>query len=201
MMKNLRGGTHAAFFYDFVNDAYVFDVTAPPAARNAFGCAAAIVPAVFWHQVPGRTNAQKAGSFAQIVPAELTGANLMVSTQFSGCAFCFKVTGTRIFAAHIMPDDGAGGVLQGGGAELARQLAGQVAGVTAGDFVAPGNGPGQFLVYGAGYSNLPAFPNGYPVRTVADQYMNILGVMKGGGAWRIYSQHTLNGVYTTVRIY
>lgn len=200
MMGNLRGGNQAVFFYDYPRSTYRFDQQPPAQVRNPCRLPAVIVPAVVWDQVPGRTNSQVAGSFAGIVGTELTGATTMVSTQFSGCSFCFKVVGPRIFAAHIMPDDGAGSAVTGGGAALARQLAGQVAGITGGNFTAPGNGAGQFHVYGAGWSNLPAFPNGYPVRAAADQYMNIFGVVKGG-AWRIYSQHVLNGIYTTVRIY
>ena len=44
-----------------------------------------------------------------------------------------------------------------------------------------------------------ATPNGYPVRAAADQSMNIFGVVQRG-AWRVYSQHVLNGMYITVRI-
>jgi len=200
IMGNLRGGNQAVFFYDYPRSTYRFDLQAPAEVRNPCRIPAVVVPAVVWDQVPGRTNSQTAGSFAGIVGTELIGATTMISTQFSGCAFCFKVVGTRIFAAHIMPDDGAGSAVTGGGAALARQLAGQVPGITGGNFAAPGNGAGQFNVYGAGWSNLPAFPNGYPVRAAADQFMNIFGVVKGG-AWRIYSQHVLNNVYTTVRIY
>jgi len=200
MMANLPAATHAVFFYDYRRSSYCFDIAAPPAVRNPCRIPAVIVPAVVWDKVLGRTKSQVSGSFAGIVGTELTGATTMISTQFSGCAFCFKVVGTRIFAAHIMPDDGAGSVVTGGGAALARQLGGQVAGIAGGNFAAPGNGAGQFYVYGAGWSNLAAVPNGYPVRTAADQFMNIFGVVKGG-AWRIYSQHVLDNTYTTVRIY
>ena len=200
MMANLPAATRAVFFYDYRRSTYCFDIAAPPAVRNPCRIPAVIVPAVVWDKVPGRTSSQIAGSFASIAPTELTGATTMISTQFSGCAFCFKVVGTRIFAAHIMPDDSAGSVVTGGGMALARQLGGQVAGIAGGNFAAPGNGAGQFNVYGAGWSNLAAFPNGYPVRTAADQFMNIFGVVKSG-AWRIYAQHVLNNTYTTVRIY
>ena len=99
-----------------------------------------------------------------------------------------------------MPDDGAGTVVTGGGATLAQQLAGQVHGITGGDFAAPCPAGGQFFVCGAGWSNIPGFPTGYPVRTTPDQFMNIFGKIEGT-AWRIYSQHVLNNTYTVVRIH
>ncbi|MBV9784174.1 MAG: hypothetical protein JO264_10180 [Acidisphaera sp.] len=197
----IGGGAQAYFFYEYSKDQYKIDPTRPAQAVHAYQFNAVSIPGVFWLNVPGRGNAPNNGSFATIAGKELTGPDVMISTMFSGCSFCFKrenVSG-KIFAAHIMPDDGAGNVAQGGGAGLARQLAGQVPTVTAGNFT--GTAAGPFRVYGAGWSNLAAPLNvGYPVRTVLDQFMNIIGI-RTGGAWEIYSQHILNNTQTVHRIH
>lgn len=163
------------------------------------------VLAVPWCNVPGRTHNPAAGSFATIAANELTGANVMISTQFSGCSFCFKQSAGRLFAAHIMPDDsdpqapkiipGAHGM--GGGQIMARQLANKVPAVTGGDFGAPAPAGGAFKVYGAGYSNINGLGNGYPAATGGiDKWMTVFGVNRGG-SWRIYTQH-VNGAQLKV---
>jgi len=190
------------FFYEYSKDQYKIDMARPAHCTFAHAFDAVTVPGVFWLNVPGRGNNPANGSFATIAGVELDLAvsNVMISTMFSGCSFCFKRenAGGAIHAAHIMPDDGAGNVVQGAGTGLARQLDGQVATVTRGDFT--GTGAGPFHVYGAGYSSLPAPLNvGYPVRTALDEFMNIVGTHRGGD-WRIYSQHIRNNVRTVVRL-
>ena len=147
--------------------------------------------------MPNRTNDPARGSFATITGSQLTTYDVMISTMFSGCSFCFKQenAGGRIWAAHIMPDDGVGHVVAGAGTGLARQLAGLVPNVTGGDFT--GSTAGNFRVFGAGYSNLAAPLNtGYPVRTALDEFMNIIG-FRTNNVWRIWSQH-INGANKTV---
>ncbi|MGG5812064.1 hypothetical protein [Falsiroseomonas sp. CW058] len=201
----IGAGAANYFFYEYNKDQYKIDMTRPAQFLGAYHFQAAAVPGVFWLNVPGRTNNPANGSFAAIAPTVLgTGVNdapVMISTMFSGCAFCFKqetLGAGRLLAAHIMPDDGNGGVVSGGGTGLARQLAGQVPGVVAGNF--SGSAAGNFRVYGAGWSNLAAPLNvGYPVRTQNDQFMNIFGT-RINNAWQIWSQHILNGQKTVVRV-
>ena len=111
------------------------------------------VPELFWFNVPGRGNT-RIGSFARIPCTELTG-NLMVTSLFNGCTFCFKRTGGSTFAAHIAPD----GQLRPGGTPadnigppptLARQIG------TGGNFNdnAAAAAAGPLHVYGRGFSNL-----------------------------------------------
>jgi len=161
-----------------------FKIIPPPSGKpHPYQLKAVNVPAVPWDLVPNRT----AGStFADIVGTELTGADVMISTQFTGCAFCFKEVGGRLFAAHIMPDNGNAGQIPGSGIELANQLAGQRAPtVTGGDFSnAPG--VGTFKVYGRGYSNIASRPAGY-VYTGPPSAMTVIGVRRGAG-WQIFSQ-------------
>lgn len=191
------------FFYEYAKDQFKIDPTQPAQYPHAYLFNAVAVPGVYWFNVPGRGNNAAAGSFATIAGTKLDTnvGNVMISTMFSGCSFCFKQENVShdVYAAHIMPDDGNGHVVQGGGTGLARQLGGQVGTVVAGNFT--GTNAGAFHVYGAGWSDLAAPLNvGYPVRTALDQFMNIFGTHIGG-AWQIYSQHVLNNTQTAVRVF
>jgi hypothetical protein len=180
------------FFYDYSKDQYKIDMSRPVQYPHAYSFDAVTIPGVFWLNVPNRTNVPNAGSFASTDGTELDGNDVMISTMFSGCSFAFKQenVGGRIWAAHIMPDDGNGHVIGGAGTGLANQLAGQVPTVAAGNFT--GSAAGNFRVYGAGYSNLAApLHVGYPVRTALDEFMNVFGT-RIGGIWQIWSQH-ING--------
>ena len=128
----------------------------------------------------------------------------MVTTQFSGCCFCFKTHGGATYAAHIWPDDAnipgsamPGVGIMGGGTRLAQQIAGLEVGVTAGDFAPPAPAGGTFNIYGAGYSNVGGVVGtGYPVR-VGNDWMTLIGINLTG-TWHFYSQHVVNGLITNV---
>ena len=203
----ISSGDHAFFYYEFAKDQYTITPAMPGKYPHCYRFNAVSVPAVPWCRVPGRGSDKTSGSLAQIAPTELTGASVMISTQFSGCAFFFKVVGGRIFAAHIMPQ---GTWLEDptlperscpalSGTELAKQLAGLQPGVTGGDFAAPCPTGGTIFVYGAGYSNIPGLGAGYPVRA-GNEYMNMFGTLKTGG-WEIYSQHVGDHTYSAQRIH
>jgi hypothetical protein len=170
-------------FLEYVWQYRQFKIIPPPSGKaHSYALKAVNVPAVSWDSVPNRP--APGSSFADIAGTELTGADLLISTQFTGCAFCFKEVGGRLFAAHIMPDNGPAGAIAGSGIELARQLAGQTAGVTGGDF-ANARGAGTLHVYGRGYSNIGTHPPGY-VYTGPPSSMTIIGIRRGN--WQIYSQ-------------
>jgi hypothetical protein len=181
---------------------YKFVPGLPGTAPHCYTVPVLSVPAVLWSAVPGRTNNANAGSFATINGTHLAGATVMVTTQFSGCSFCFKDHGGQVYAAHIWPEDanipGSGMPPAGGhrgGTRLARQLDGQEApGVTGGDFAAPAPAGGNFEVYGPGYSNIAGQAGGYPVR-VGNDWMTLIG-LRQGGTWHFYSQHVVNGAIT-----
>jgi hypothetical protein len=164
------------------------------------------VPAVLWSAVPGRTATANAGSFAGVVGTQLAGSDIMVTTQFSGCAFCYKNHLGQVYAAHIWPSDvgveGSGMPAangHGGATRLARQLAGQEAGVTAGDFAAPAPAGGTFQVYGMGYSRIGGVAaGGYPIGAPPTNWMTLIGVNKVGAGWRFYSQHVVNSANNNV---
>jgi hypothetical protein len=66
------------------------------------------VPAVSWYDVPGNGGEQApavgSANFEQILGCQSTGANFMVTTQFTGCAFCWTSdNGGVVRAAHIGP--------------------------------------------------------------------------------------------------
>lgn len=170
-------------FLEYVWKYAQFKIIPPPSGKaHSYPLKAVNVPAIPWDMVPNRL--APGSSFADIVGTELTGADLLISTQFTGCAFCFKEVGGRLFAAHIMPDNGPAGGIPGSGIELARQLDGQTVGVTGGDF-SNARGAGTFKVYGRGYSNIGTRPTGY-VYTGPPSSMTIIGVRRGN--WQIFSQ-------------
>ena len=200
------GAMQQSFFFEYTNGVgkYKFTAHVPGTARGCPRPTVVNVPAVLWSAVPNRTNNPAAGTFADIQGTRLTGGTCMVTTQFSGCSFCFKDHGGSVYAAHISPDDpnqhGAGLPAHGGfssGTRLARQLAGLEGEVTGGDFAAPAPGGGNFMVYGAGYSNIVGHDTGYPPNA-GGNYMTLIGTSHGG-AWRFYSQH-VNANGTIARV-
>jgi hypothetical protein len=129
------------------------------------------------------------GNFTGILGCELAGANFMVTTQFTGCAFSWTNHGGVIRASHVSPSGGGVGNYLGGGAALAQR-------VLAPGIGAHANAPGAAItVFGAGSGNAPVaagnpfYPNVvvHPIR-----WVTIIGVNKGGAGWRLYSQ-TVNG--------
>ncbi len=148
------------------------------------------VPGVVWSKVPGRGSNSTSGSFATIDGTECT-ESIMLTTQFSGCCFCYKTHGGKTFAAHIMPGDESkkGSDITGGGKTLAEQLAGlHATTVTPGDFKSPpAPTGGQFYVYGRDYSNIPG-QTGY----TGGVQMTLIGIRRGG-TWNFYSQEVVAG--------
>jgi hypothetical protein len=169
--------------FEYVWKFYQFKIIPPPSGQaHPYQFRTINVPAVPWDLVPNRT---VGNTFAGIVGTELIGSQIMISTQFTGCSFCFKEVNGRLFAAHIMPDNGAAGGYAGGGPGLAQALAGLDPLIGAGDFA---NAPpgGVFRVYGRGYSNIATRPGGYNYAG-PPAYMTIIGFRKAG-VWEIYSQ-------------
>ncbi|MEX3638267.1 hypothetical protein [Paraburkholderia sp. BR14320] len=188
------------FTYDAAQDRYMFvPVAGFPVPAGAYGFSAASVRAVHWTAVPGRGIVVNPGpppgaaSFGAIDGTRLDGSDVMVTTQFTGCSFCMKDVGGVIYGAHISPSI-PGHPNPHVGPTMAQQLCGMNANVGAGDF-ANHAGAAPFMVYGAGHSNIPGFPNGYPVPGAGAnplQYMCMIGV-RVGGIWQIFSQQVFAG--------
>ena len=159
------------------------------------------VPEIYWADVPGRGTNAAAGSFAGIVATPLVGANLMVTSAFSGCSFCFKSNGGLVFAAHVSPASPVKPSI-GPAPTLATQLAGQ--GGT-GDFASPQAATaGALQVFGRGFSNITGQAAGYTVQAVPGTpltaaSMYVFGILIGGG-WRIYSQENHNALRTVKQL-
>jgi len=196
-------GTGAAenyrFLYDYKNQAFSLLPAALAKAVTFRGDGLIVnaisVPEIYWFNVPGRGRLPAPGSFARIPATELTGANLMVTSAFSGCSFCFKETAGNVYAAHISPDGTAANAGPNIGAPptLANQLR------ATGNFETPlAAQAGALQVFGRGSSNLAAIPGGYTVQAVAgvpliSSSMYVFG-MRIGGAWRlVYQENTLAG--------
>jgi len=109
------------------------------------------------------------------IPATLSSLSaactLMLTTQFTGCSYCFMVNGGSLAAAHIDPQGKATGTT---GQQVSQDM-------RANGGFANGNG-GTFKAYGRIADGSGLF--GYPM---AAQQMTIVGV-KRGVDWRVYAQ-------------
>jgi hypothetical protein len=175
------------FGYDPSKDRYVFSPANPPKTGH-YPISPASIPAMNWWDVPGRGNVLANGSFAQIHGTKLSGSDIMLTTQFTGCSFCMKTHGGMHYAAHISPASvlSAHAAFKTDGLTLANQLCGTVVNVVGGNF-ANAAGPGLFRVYGRDRGNGP-FPNGYPFTASHLVYCCIIG-FEENGAWQLYCQH------------
>ncbi|MGO8790948.1 MAG: hypothetical protein ACLQVL_26690 [Terriglobia bacterium] len=199
--SNTDGVMDQYFFYEYKNDKEGFALCSnvDPHPLKSISVKVVSVPGIVWSDVPGRGKQSVVGSFSTIKGTELTGASLMITTQFSGCAFCVKqVTATsKFFAAHIMPglEHVEGSTIAGGGQKMALQLSGSdVPAVSRGNFAAPGDGAGTFYVYGSGYSNIVPVAEGYDSK----QSMTLIGVLSSTG-WHFYRQLSVNRAVTSVK--
>jgi hypothetical protein len=195
------------FIFNYADQQFMLMPTATPRPQTVRGQGlrfnAVNVPEMFWFRVPGRgaNPAAHTGTFAQIPATELTGADMMVTSAFTGCSFCFKNIGGTVYAAHISPDGTAAnaGPSIGAAPALATQI------IATGNFAAPPAAQaGAMQVFGRGLSNVPAHLGGYTVNalpgaplTAASMY--VYGVRIGGN-WRIVFQQNDGGARTVGRL-
>jgi hypothetical protein len=194
--NGVGGRVSYRFFYYYAEQQYMLVPATNPRPGGVRGDGITLdvvnVPELYWFNVPGRGRDPAPGNFGQLPCTELTGADLMVTSAFSGCSFCFKSTGGHVYAAHISPDGTASGAGPNIGAapELARQL------IATGDFAAVA---GPLQVFGRGLSNLGAYPNGYAVNTtpgvpLVRASMYIVGSRGvGGHNWNLVFQENAAG--------
>jgi hypothetical protein len=181
------------FQYDPSRDTFVLD-TLSNAKYPSHPVAAVSVPAIYWFDVPGnggeKAPAQKK-DFSGILGCELAGADFMVTSQFTGCAFCWTVKDNVVRAAHIgparPPDMGPDEptTYPGSGPGLAEDLTR----LAQANEASMDNAEGATLrVFGRGHGN--AIPIGrrnpfYPERNL--RQATIIGC-KAGGIWKLYLQ-------------
>ena len=112
-----------------------------------------------------------------------TSYDLMLTTQFTGCCYCFMVNGGDLAAAHIDPQGKTTGIT---GQHISQQI-------RANGGFSNGNG-GTFEAYGRIAVGSGLF--GYPQTA---QQMIIVAVKKAG-AWRLYAQSDMGTHITAERI-
>jgi len=172
------------FYYDAAQDRYVLKTNAPAGSHPV---KAINVPAIYWGNVPGRGQDAARGDFSRIDGTPLRGSTVMLTTQFTGCTFCYNRVGGITYAAHIAPSNKV--TAQPGEAvvsidptELARQIA------KGGDF---GNAPDTagFRVYGREHGKR-SFANGYLYKSGSHgskNWMSAIGFEEDNG-WNFYTQ-------------
>ena len=123
----------------------------------------------------------------------------MVTTQFTGCTFCFKNSGGTIHAAHIAPSNKISpkegqNVVSIDPTKLAEQLADD------GNF-SNADGAGNFHVYGRDHGK-HTFDNGYLYKSGssgATNWMTVIGFRTDVG-WAIFTQSHSPDHATPVRV-
>ena len=170
------------FQYDAGGDKFLIAVNKDPMLGESYVIAPVSVAAIHWSQVP-HVGAVVPYGFTDVRGCELTGSTLMVTTQFTGCAFSWTNQGGVVRASHISPSGGGIGTYPGGGTALAQAL-------THGTMSNAGNL--ALNVFGAGAGNAPPHNGGAsfypdPVNNVI-RWVTIIGVDKGGTGWRLYAQ-------------
>ena len=192
------------FVYNAAEDRFDFREVALPAINGgAHAFPTVSVPALHWSEVPGRgvipqppvPPPPSAASFQGIRGTELAGAAWMVTTQFTGCSFCYATLGAHTYAAHLSPAIPGSGLPALTGAVMAGQLMNNDPQVQPGRFINfPGVAVPVFNVFGNGVGNAAVLGGNpfYPPKVdgaVGGQmkWMSIFG-RHMGGAWEIYSQ-------------
>ena len=173
------------FYYDSGADRYVIKTNAP---SGSYPVRAINVPAVYWGDVPGRGKNAGGGDFTGINGTPLNGAAVMVSSQFTGCTFCYNRVGGITYAAHIAPSNM---LTAGEGVDVVSieptSLATQIA--NGGDFGNASTGAGTLRVYGREHGKL-SFANGYIYKSGSHgskNWMTAIGFLEDNG-WNLYSQ-------------
>ncbi len=133
------------------------------------------------------------GDFTQINAIELA-SQIMVTTQFTGCAFCMKRHGGSVYCAHVVPqrDAAMNAAPLLTGTQVAQRIANHNG--AQGDFAnAAGGGP--LSIYGAGFAQHIIPNHGYPngLGGTGTSYMTLIGVQRGTNH-EIYSQVTQNRI-------
>jgi hypothetical protein len=164
-------------------DTYEFNQTA---LQGYYGTQVDSITAMHFSLVPGGHDATAAGplgDFSQIPGIRLT-SDIMITTQFTGCAFCMSAN-NGVYCAHVAPvDRNLANAPVTDGNLLSRRIA------VNGNF-ANAHTPGGLSIYGSGFSqNLGhgAGTSGYP-RPLEMNYMTVIGV-RHMPTYAIYAQVT-----------
>jgi len=191
------------FYFEFAKHSPFrrFQFSAVPAA-GASPINVDSVVARWWTDIPGayvRGGNPAHGNFSQLSGIELC-SQVMVTTQFTGCAFAMKRHGGHVYCAHTTPRPPMSGFTDVVRTITGNQLVQDVRllnGVR-GDFTNAAGGT-DLAIYGPGWShgtvNNHSYPNGLGAGT---DYMTIVGVQRGPD-YEIYSQVTQNRRLTSAQ--
>ncbi len=170
LSSSARNGNPAHFGVYMRQGSYRIDGNNSINARVTFS--AMNVPATLYATVR-----DDPGNITGFRSADAGGADMMFTTQFTGCCFCFQISGdgSQIVAAHIDPGGGMGRASDVDGPQVS-------AAMRANGGFANGN-DGTFKAYGR---VTDAATYGYPQSAAQ---MIIIGI-KDGGRWRVYAQIT-----------
>lgn len=194
------------FQYDPGHDRFVFNGNLNPQYGAGHPFTTVSVPAVNWYDVPGNGGEHAPlvpANFAQLLGCELTGANFMVTTQFTGCTFCWTDHGGMVRACHIgptkagYPSAALATSYPGGGNAVAQRMIAQgnppPGGIGVAAAMANAAG-GALRVFGRGAGNAPAIAGGNPFYPNANlEYATIIG--RNAGGWRFYLQAIDSGTH------
>jgi hypothetical protein len=180
-----------SFFYEPGRDRYVFavDNAGYPAYATAINVES--VSAFHWTDpryvpalLPPALHDINTTPFNNLTGFELSGGHIMVTTQFTGCAFSMAEHGGMMYCAHVSPAGVPNRAPNTTGNILARRImaTGQMQNAGA---VAP-------RVFGRNIGS-PPHGGGYDVGNGGGNtvYMTVLG-LPGGTSYQIYSQTTVN---------
>lgn len=189
---------NAAFSYNPLHDRYQVDlaVLGVP-GRYAFQVES--VTAVHWTDVatvPGPLNVIGTSDLDNIRSIELSGANMMVTTQFTGCAFSMKEIAGVMYCAHVSPAGVPNKLPNTDGPTLAGRV------IATGEFSNVLGGQHPLEVYGRN-TGTNGHPRGYDIGLVggADTYMSIIG-LAAGNSYHIYAQETMaNAIRSAKRVF
>ncbi len=200
LAQNIQG---CEFFYEAARDRFIFAVAGGGWPAYATTIQVESVTAFHWTDpryvpallpvlVPPTQHNIATTNFNNLTGIELSGAHIMVTTQFTGCAFCMAEHGGHMYCAHVSPAGVpnmapnttgnilatrimATGQMQNAGAVVPRVFGRNIG--------SPPNGGGYNIGGGGGNTT----------------YMTVLG-FPGGATYQIYSQTTINDAIAGVPV-
>lgn len=163
-------GTSAPFEYGFAMDSGTYKILAGNPFRTSTKLRAINVPAVLFDTVERSLN-----SITGTRSSDHDDCSVMLTTQFTGCTYCFMVSidGSTLVAAHIDPGGGVGRTSRHTGLSVSQAL-------RAGGGFRNGNG-GVFRAYGR-VAGVDQF--GYPQSAT----QMIITALIHKGRWQVYAQ-------------
>lgn len=172
-----EGGRRWFYFY-LGNGKWKVNVNpTEPAGRVKFQ--AMVVPPTLFSEAL-RTDGSLKGTRSK----DSAGCQIMLTTQFTGCSFCFSIKDNSLVAAHVDPGGGIGRQSDYSGEDVRKAMKNHTR--------FKNHNGGAFKVYGRRELATGGFGYGKYKdggKKVASTQMVIIGLLREGG-WKLYSQQT-----------